>query len=314
MSFLKGKSNLSAIISKNMIQYTKDNFSLNSSNNPLNVYTTMPTNLISTSTLKINCGNTSQCSTCLKNNNIDIDDYNIDIMNKTRDNECFSVCSCKLTNIDLENNLVFLVGTSINYTAKDRENIASNIRNDIMSVSKTESSEKESINWTNAVLASGAGAILGGPTGALASAAISAIGTGLDDYFNPVYNSTISENVSSTISNVSESFQNTINQLISSSQDFTIEGTGIKVKNVSLQSLQDITMKSSQVNSTLNNLTNSISDTISDPKNAVSKTTISMLDYIWEQNKKLVITMAVVFILLFVIWIYLEIKTVLKKK
>ena len=158
MSFLKGKSNLAAIISKNMIKYTKDNFSLDDSNMP-SVYTTMPNNLISTSTLKINCGDTAQCSTCLKNNGIDTDNYNIDNIDNIRDNECFSVCSCKLTNIDLENNLVFLVGTSVNYSPQDRENIANNVRNDIQSVSKSESSEKESPNWTAAVMAGGAGGV-----------------------------------------------------------------------------------------------------------------------------------------------------------
>lgn len=314
MSFLIGKSNLASIISKNMIQYTRDNFSLTNSSMP-SVYTTMPTNLISTSTIKINCGNNDQCLRCLQNQNIDIDNYvnNIDIIDNTRNNICSSVCSCNIDNIDLDNSLVFLVGTSINYTDQDKQNISNNIRDELTNVTSSESSEKESPNWTATVMGGGAGAILGGPEGLIAGAAVGAIGTGLDYAFNPVYNKTISENVQNTISNVSESFQNTINQMISSAQELKLDGTGIKVKNVSLKSIQDITMKSSQVNSALNNLTNSISDTISDPNNAVQKTTQNMLSYIWEQNKNLVITMGIVVGLVFIIWIYLEIKTALKK-
>lgn len=319
MSFLIGKSNLSAIISKNMIEYTQQKYSLNltdqSSDLP-NKYTSMPTNLISTSTIKVNCGDNYKCSECLINQNIDISNYNknIDIINNSQNNECFSVCSCNLSSIDLNNNLVFLVGTSINYTQADKQNIATNVESDITTFTSSKTSSKEAPNWTSAIMGGGAGAILGGPEGLVAGAALGALDTGFNYLFNPKYDTNITSNATSTINSVSESFQNTINQMISSAQELTIEGSGIKIKNVSLKSIQDITMKSEQINSALNDFTNSISNTLSNPNLITQKTTLNMLTYIWDQNKNLVIGMGIVVLCSLLIWIYLEIKNALHKK
>ena len=117
-----------------------------------------------------------------------------------------------------------------------------------------------------------------------------ALTTGTDSTTN-----TISEKINKTVYNVSQLYLNSINQLISSSQTIQLYGTGIKAKNISLSSLQDITMSASESNcsdnsgdTSLNCIDGQVSD-ITNSLMSIALTSLSysegLLSYMYNQNK-----------------------------
>lgn len=331
MSYLEGRKNVFSLISACIIKNIKNNYAINNKlekdlknnlkqdtqSNP-SIFLSTPKNLVSTSLLTVNCGNSpsnSRCLECMKQYKITDamltgDNYmkNIDIINNVRNNQCFGLCSCEFSNINLTSNLMFTTGSSINGEDLDTASISKDVTDSMASYNKSESSGKE-YNWLYSVLGGAAGAIVG-PEGAVAGAAIGAGIAALD----PTYTKQIEENVKSAVSNMSMLYANTINQLISSSREITVKGVGIKVHNISISSVENIVMVATQsncgqdntcVSTNIDNITNSLMGGLQD---FITTSFESQFTYAFEQNKTLIIYAGVFIVGTLLIYFYLLFK------
>ena len=275
------------------------------------LFVSQPKSLIANSEINLNCGDTINCLTCLKNNNMSDDmlkgenyNKNIDSINNLYKNNCEAVCTCNIKYVNLSSNLFFSVGVNINSQAIDSQKIADDIYSRISTKSKSTSSGTEPNNnyyWL----------LLGAP-GALAM--------GLQP---SVDKESITESINKTVYNISQLYSNTINQLITSSQTIILSGTGIKAKNISLTTVQNIVMAASQQNCYGQN-TNAdlicVDDQISDITNQLLQSAIksmeygtSILSYAYQQNKTLIWMLLGLFVGTVIIYIYLTIHKALKK-
>ena len=130
MSYLEGRKNIYSIISKEVVDYIKDEFSLNKqlnkytqnghitlekdmyvSNTRNQSFTGIPQNLVTNTSLYTECGNDDngvQCIECLKKFDItDADllpnnyENNIEKINYIKNNQCSGACSCNISNVSL---------------------------------------------------------------------------------------------------------------------------------------------------------------------------------------------------------------------
>jgi hypothetical protein len=312
MSYLQGKKNLYSLISSSVINYIKDTKSMNNellkSSPNGQVFLGIPNNLVSSTTLFANCGNDStpkECTKCL--NTFDITDdmlqgdkytENIDVINKLRKNECFGVCSCNVTSVSLSTNLIFSTGVNINSTDLNNQDLMDQVKSSLTSVNKSESSSK-SYNWLYSLLGAG---------GAIYSAT------------NPTNYNDIEDTVKKIVTNMTMLYSNTINQLITSSQEVVIQGTGIRINNISMESIQNITMTASQQDcgpdgkcmvSNINDLTNQLMQSMTD---AISQTFTGMFSYAFQQNKTLIIAASVFITGTLFLWVFLLFKKAALKK
>lgn len=324
MSFLQGKKNLYSLITNRIIDNIRKKKTMNDklknmynnnilkvTDNPDNgsVIFGTPTNLVTETSINLECGDEIQCKNCIINNsNMSVDDLspsnytkNISQINNLRDNECFGVCSCKLSYINLSTDLVFATGININGQDIDNQEISKNVVNDITSANKTDSQSSTHPSWYWALC---------GLPGAL----YAATSTSYND---------IEKNVNQSVSNISLLFINSINQLISSSQSITIKGSGIKVHNISLKSIQDIVMTASQsncspngatipstcVSTSIENLTNSLLDKMT---GEMTQSAQSMFSYAFKQNSTLIYGSIVFIAGSLILYLYLIIKRSLK--
>ena len=305
MSYLQGKKNIFSIISGVVINNIKNNKSLNNTllmDKPSQqVFLGVPTNLISSTSLVADCGNDTsinECFNCIINSGIspsqmEEDQYlkNIININDKRNNECAGVCTCKITNISLESNLIFATGVNINGNDINSSELYNQVVKAFSTVNKNSTNSKN-YNWLWALM---------GGTGLLIALT------------NPEEINNVEEEIKQTISNMSMLYSNTINQLISSSQTMIIQGTGIKVHNISLKSVQDITMTASQTNcgdgtcisTNINTITNSLMNSL---QSSISSQITKMFTYAYEQNKTLIFG-TIIFIVFFIfLYIYLIFK------
>ena len=222
---------------------------------------------------------------------------NIDAINKVRDTNCSGLCSCNFTNVSLSTNLLFTTGVNVNLTDTDTEKIYENIKLSQTNVDKSGSSS-ESTNWLPALL-------------------------GVPGIIYAVENPTISKdaeiNMKKVISNISLLYANTINQLITSSQELVVKGTGIKVHNISLESIQDITMTASQKNCgsgdcLLNNLNDLTNNLMSDLQKDITNKIKSSFAGAFDKNKNLIIGGGIFVFLTMLLWFFLLFKRASSKK
>jgi hypothetical protein len=323
MSYISGKKNLYSLISNEVIKYHKSNIQSQSINKELNtqyikvlkdpdqptLFINDPKNLISNSSLNIN-SSSQNCLYCLLHNGITQDDLstsdsyikNIDNINKVRNSECQGVCTNNIENINLSTNLLFSTGVSINLDNATTKTISDNISNKLSSISKQTSHDNS------------------GPNGLWLLFGIAGV---LPFMLSPTDTNTINEQVKKSVYNISQLYSNTINQLISSSQNVTILGSGVKVKNVSLSSIQDITMSASQANcadgstaqlscvdGSISDITNSL---LSVAFKGISSTSSSLLSYAFNQNKTLIFVLIGVVVVSTVLYLYLLINKSLNK-
>lgn len=298
MSYLEGRKNVFSLISGCIINHVKKKYAINNqikqslistSDTTPNVFLGIPKNLVSTSLLTANCGNSTnnlKCLDCMKTYGITDtmlsgNNYitNINAINNVRNNECFGMCSCNFSNISLDSNLIFTTGSSINGTDLNTSEIADDVKQSMQSYNKSEASGK-TYNWLYAIL---------GVPGLIYAAT------------NPTYSKAIDETVKSAVSNMSMLYANTINQLISSSSEITITGTGIKIHNISISSIENAIMLSTQTNcgqnntcvsTNINNVTNTLMQSLQD---SVTTQFQSMFTYAFKQNQTLIIY-AVIFV------------------
>lgn len=270
----------------------------------------VPTSLTSNSYMKIKCNNNNQnaCLDCLKSNNIDNTDLdnenNIDIIENIKQKNCEGLCYCNIQNIDLETNLFFNIGTSINYENINQSKIYSNVISDLKSGSIKRSATKNSPSGYLGFAA--LGGLIGDIVAAVAGSQESTVDTKIEADLKRI------------IGAVSQTYTQVINQLIITSQVFTIEGTGIRVKSVSMNSLYDITFNSvinycnggKCVIDDLNNITTTIIDSY---RNNVSSSFLSMFKTAFETNLPLIIGAGIFCGVLFVVWLILIINKALKK-
>lgn len=327
MSYLQGRRNIYSLISSSVINYIRDN---NSENNNLKatgvndqVFLGIPNNLVSSTTLYAECGDdSSKCVKCMNEFGIDStmlekDNYkkNIEKINNVRNNECFGVCSCQFTNVSLSTNLIFTTGVNINMTKDVTQNIVDSVKNSMTKINKSESTSGDNYNWQYALLGGGAGGVLGGPLGVLGGAGIGAIASAL----SPEISHDVEQSLAKVVSSMFTLYSNTINQLITSSQEVVVKGTGIKVHNISLESIQDITLSASQqdcgsgdcVMNDINELTNNLMKSLQ--KN-ISTQFSDMFTYAFNQNKTLIIVCVIFVTLTMLLWFFLLFKTASRKK
>lgn len=293
-----------------------------------------PKNLASTSNININCtDNNNNCKLCLENiAGISIEKLNNYIDNKNeieqaKVDKCSGICTCEISNIDINTNLLFTVGTNINFTDEINTTISKKIVSDI-TTGGTDINKTTTYNnnwWALAGVGIAGAAFTGGASIAAALAAGTAGATGAigyeatsKDYVD------IEKNVKNVVQRMSSLYTNSINQLITSSQVLQIEGTGVKVHNVSIQSIQNILMKAAQINcSSDNNIDpeNCISNSLTDLTNSIMKRMVnemqstqeSLLKSVWNANKKIIYISVGFFGVLFILYIYLIIKKALSK-
>ena len=180
---------------------------------------------------------------------------------------------------------------------------------------KESTSSTESYNWDSAVLGVGIGGIVDGPGGALIGGAIGAIDTLLDQekYVE------IQKDVMRAVQQISTLYVNTINQLITSSQEITLKGTGIKVHNISMKSVEDIVMTASQKNCNDNSciddsISNIINSLMSQLNNNITSQVSSMFSSAFQKNKKLIIYSIMFISVIVLMWLFLLLKKAATKK
>tara|TARA_B110000908_G_scaffold168744_2_gene224326 strand:- start:35 stop:979 length:945 start_codon:yes stop_codon:yes gene_type:complete len=313
MSYLQGKKNIYSLISSSVIDYIKDTSSINNklltdSGGSGTVFLGIPNNLVSSTTLLAQCGNgndTAKCTKCLNNFGITDDMMtgdkyvtNLDVINKIRKNECFGVCSCNISNVSLETNLIFSTGVNINSNDINNSDIVNSIKDKMTSVNKSTSSGKH-YNWLWALM---------GVSGVVIAAT------------TPTISKDVEDSLKKTVSNIAMMYSNTINQLITSSQEMVIQGTGVRVHNISMSSIQDITMTASQQDcgqsgtctvTNINDLTNNLMASLT--KN-ISEQFTGMFSYAFKQNKTLIIAAGVFITLTMFLWFFLLFKKAASKR
>ena len=322
MSYIQGKKNIYSLISSSIINHiksqslnntllkNKDSIELEDSTSNQQLFVSQPKTLIANSEINLNCGDTPNCLTCLKNNNITDDmlkgdnyKQNIDVINKLQNTNCDAVCSCNIKNVNLSSNLLFSVGVNINSQAIDSQKIANDIYSRISTRQSSSSSKTEANNsyyWL----------LLGAP--------------GLLGLQPDIDQNSITESLKKTVYNISQLYSNTINQLITSSQTIILSGTGIKAKNISLTTVQNIVMNASQQNCSgtdpnagLVCVDNQISDITNQLMTSAIKSMqygTSILSYTYQQNKTLIWLLIGLFTGSLILYLYLVIRKSLKKK
>ena len=342
MSFIKGKKNLYSLINNSIINHIqkkslnntllkdKNKVKINQINDQSNqpvysdpsvptLFISQPKNLISNSNINIDCDNSGKCLQCIINNTsltsdmLVGDNYNknIDIINNERNGECASVCKCDISYVNLETNLLFSVGVNINFTKNDSKTVTDSIISNL--TTRTASSSSSSSYNPNYFWL-----LLGVFDGGLLPGLLLALTTGSDSTTN-----TISENINKTVYNISQLYLNSINQLISSSQTIQLYGTGIKAKNISLSSLQDITMSASESNcsdssgdTSLNCIDGQVSD-ITNSLMSIALTSLNysegLLSYMYNQNKTIIWVLLTIVVVFLFLYVFLLIKKALKK-
>lgn len=321
MSYIQGKKNLYSLISSSIINHiksqslnntllkNKDYVEIEDSNANNQLFVSQPKSLIANSEINLNCGDTNNCLACLKNNNISDDmlkkdnyKQNIDVINNLQQTKCDAVCSCNIKNVNLSSNLLFSVGVNINSQAIDSQKIANDIYSRISTRQSSTSSNTETNNsyyWL----------LLGTP--------------GLLGLHPDINQTSITESLNKTVYNISQLYSDTINQLITSSQTITLSGTGIKAKNISLSTVQNIVMNASQQNcsgSDPNSGLICVDSQINDITNQLMSSAIksmqygtSILTYTYEQNKNLIWSLLFLFVGSIILYVYLLIHKALKK-
>ena len=330
MSFIQGKKNIYAIISNEVIKHYISPKSLNKSfdTNSVDVLTdtsptgtldvTIPKNLISHVSLDIK-NNSNQCLICLNNNKVTDTGYitpqdyksKLNTINTLRNGVCKGVCTNDIQNINLSTNLLFSTSASINgIDGATVSKINSAVHERLSSLEKnTTSTSSHNYLWLLLGLVDPVGGLLAGSIATASSGST---------------NNTIDEDINTSVYNISQVYSNTINQLISSSQTLTIVGSGVKVKNISLSSLQDITMNASQTNcsdsgnysdakcidNSISNITNTL---LSRAFTNITNVSTSLFGYAFQQNKKLIFVVLGFLALSLFIFVFLLIKRALKK-
>lgn len=328
MSFLQGRKNIYSIISNSVINHIKDKYSIN---NKLlkdrdigNVFFGIPNNSVSSTTILANCSNddgNTDCINCMLSNGVtstmlDGDNYNkkenLNIINKVRKTQCFGVCSCKVTNINLSTNLIFATGVNINGKNLDISKITDEVKINMTNVNKTITSS-DSDSSLYALLGAGAGCMLG------VTCIGAAVFAGIFAATNASYTNDIDEQIKKVVSNISILYANAINQLITSSQELVIKGTGVKIHNISMKSIQDIVMSASQENcgngncviDSIDSITNSLMSKLT---NNVSSQISGMFSYAFNKNKNLIIGASIFIAVTLMLWFFLLFKKALMKK
>ncbi len=329
MSYLEGRKNIYSIISNEVVNYIKDELSLNKQLNKYTQngqitlekdmyvfdtrtqpFTGIPQNLVTSTSLYTECGNDDngvQCIECLKKFDItDADllpnnyENNIEKINYIKNNQCSGACSCNISNVSLSSHLIFTTGVNINAEDISVNDIYTNVYESMTSLNRNDSTEKSKNWWLT---------VFGGSRN-------------IDPRFRDA-TITVSKNVEQeikkVISNIGVMYAQSINQLITNSQQVVVKGTGIKVHNISIKSLNDITFSASIsscggedcVVRSLNDITNSF---ISEIQENISSQFIDMFKYAFEENKKLIIAAAIFIGLFICIWVFLIFKKATSNK
>lgn len=313
MSFIKGKQNLYSTVSNSIIQQIKTIHEKNIKSNPSfklydqsyqsNTINGMPTTLLVTSVANIECGDPVNCYNCMKlfgitDNTLINYNKNLNTINDIRNNQCFGLCSCNVQNINLSNTLVFAVGYNINGSDIDTQDIYNNTINELTHYNSTSTS---TTSWLNS--------FLGVP------------GVTYGTHPDPgVVEKEVHDDMTRLVDNITLIFNQTINQLLSSSQTLEIKGTGIQIKNLSITTIQNATLSAIENNNcvggtciddTMANIVNTLITTLS---NSIQTGFDSSWKYAYEQNKNLLIGAAIFIPLLIILYVFLLFKKAASKK
>jgi hypothetical protein len=310
MSYLKGRGNIYSIITNSIsdeLKKTSDEELLYGINEQTsqNIYKrSMPSTLVNMSLVKINCGNgNKECIKCLTSYGLTFSDLigknylkNIDIIEDLRNNKCFGACSCIIENVNLTNSLTYSIGYDINGSNIDENAVYNKVRDEISSGSSS-TSTSSSKNWLPSLL---------GVPGVIFSDVTPTISTDVESSLKKI------------ISSISITYKQTITQLISTSQVFEIQGTGVKVKNVSITNLQDAVLTAIESNcekskcaiKDINSVTNSLIETLTDN---INKGFTSSFEYVYDQNKNLIWGTLIFIAVIMLLYFYLLFKGALKK-
>ena len=324
MSFIKGKQNIYSIISNSIvknIQTTQNNYIRSIASSQLGVfpdsgqnYKGMPTNLIVISSINANCGESQECSNCMKifgitDNNLQGDNYleNKDKIDKIRNNQCLGSCTCNIQHINTSNTFVFSVGYSIDGNDATTNSITENIIKEMQTYDSSTASTT-SRNWLPALLGiADLGLGLGG------------LGYVLSGNSDTITNK-IKDQMSRVVNSISMVFNQTINQLLTSVQTLEIQGTGIQIKNVSISTVQNAVLSAIEnstctentcINNDLSDITNTLINTL---LTGISTDFLNVWKYAYEQNKTLIYATIIFLVVIIAIYIILIFKKASQKK
>jgi hypothetical protein len=335
MSYLIGRENLFSTISNAVVNHIKKTTAANDkmvkyasngilslqatdSTNP--VFAGIPTNLVTNASLYADCGNSDKgekCIECMKTFGITDDDLlgdnylkNMDTIKSIKDNECFGSCSCNVSNVSLSSHLIFTTGVNINSRDMDTNEIYESVNKSLTTVKKDETKTDSEVNWM--WLLCGLAPVPGSAVFGLAASGV---------FDKPTTTINMELDIKKVIANMSIMYSQTINQLITTSQEFVIKGTGIKVHNISIQSLNDITMSASLsdcnnnddgcVYNSLNSVTNKIMNEIS---NNITYEVTGMIKYAFDKNKNIIIAGGSFILITLFLWFFLLFKKAASKK
>lgn len=286
MSYLIGRQTIYSIISNNVLDYITSNFSENQRLKNKNISDiSVPTSLISSSSLLVECGSES-CEKCRLKYPDDID-------------LCDGLCKCSITNTSIDTSLYFKTTMSINMKDIDVNVISESVQEEMINYESSITSSTNP-NWKNAIMG-----IIPGQGGSLLGG-VSGLFSGLVNR-QPEITNDIKSELTSAITSIAFEYSQSINQIITSSQDIQISGSGVKVHNVSLDMLNDITMKAS-INNSLNAIDSITNTFMDDIQEEISQEFSSVFQSAFDDNKQLIISGGLFIICVITLWIILVIK------
>lgn len=292
----------------------------------------MPTSLLNVSLVNVNCGNNNgECLSCLLKNGVAEDEIS-DRMNKVRKENCFGVCSCSIENVDMNNTLLFSSNHVVNdVTDSFVERVKKTMHSQILDASsQMTSTSTKRWGWAGAIFGGAALGALGALTVATGGAAGAALAGGvagaevggaaavLGDLFGKDTTNTLNSHFEKLITDVSWNYQQSINQLLVTTQVMKIKGTGIKVRNISIQNLQNAVLTAIETNcannydscaiSSLNTITSRVLSGKNGLVNNINTTFEGSFKYAFKKNKSLIWGTAIFIIMTGLIYVFLLFK------
>ena len=303
---------------KNKLKNVKNNLKSVNSDDNSSLPPAMPTTLLNISLINIECGDETKCVECLQMfmdkqklvpENVKMNNSEISTI---KQNQCFGQCVCNIENVDLNTNLLFSVGYSIDGSDSNRvSSIYSSFTNTIFNSKTTQTTGGGDVDWLLVVT----GVVTGGLSAQLQ------LSTGGIPFTTPkTLSNDVQQQLVKTIIQLSEVYNQTITQLLSSAQILEIKGTGIKVKNVSIKNIQNAVLTAIQSTDTnivdgLNNISTSF---VSEIQNNINNSFTDILTNVYTDNKILIwgcIILTVGFFILYIVLLYKKAtKKVLTKK
>jgi len=216
------------------------------------------------------------------------------------------------------------------------KNVAATMKNQMtQAAADISTTTSTNMGWVGAIFGGAALGALGALTvvtggaagaalaGGIAGAEVGGVAAVFGGLFDDNYSNELNSHFEKMITDVSWNYQQSINQLLVTTQIMQIKGTGIKVKNVSIQNLQNAVLTAIETNCTnnvddcavsaLNTITSHVLSGKDGLVNNINTTFEGTFKYAFKQNKSLIWGTAIFIIMTGLIYVFLLFKRAAKQ-